>query len=210
KQALARRQRIDFQQDWRPPFASIFVPSSPIKRPFGAKRLDPAARAPLPCPATGAIPYVGCPSGRKAKWNLQVALMISRQAVLVSITSDRSLTERRSVSERRACHPNPTERLNRDAKNQRSAADEVFRPGVGVHGRRRLRCCPVFQQVRPQSSLHTQVVGQTALEVLAKDQASTRMAASDRLAVSGVRQGSARENPERGAGLEVAPEREAG
>src|SRR5213596_906308 len=99
-----------------------------------------------------------------------------------------------------------TERLNRDAKNQRSAADEVFRPGVGVHGRRSLRYGPVFQQVRPQSSLHTQVVGQTALEVLAKDQASAGMAAPDRLAVPRVRQGSARKNPERGSRLEVALE----
>ena len=51
---------------------------------------------------------------------------------------------------------------------------------------------PILQQVQSESDLHAEVVGQAAAEIVAKDQAHTGLAAADRFAVPGLREGSAR------------------
>ena len=53
-----------------------------------------------------------------------------------------------------------------------------------------------FNKYRPGRKLHSQVVRQAALEILAEDQAATGLAPPDRLPLPGVREGSARQDHE--------------
>src|SRR6266853_4948896 len=60
------------------------------------------------------------------------------------------------------------------------------------NGRRRLRYDPFFQQIQSEPVFHSEMVRQTAAEVLGKVEAHTRVAAANRLIVPGLRQGCAR------------------